>query len=94
MVARSQFRGTIKRRTYLMRGTAALAAVDEVVHSDDPEHPAGMVVLAASLPGGQHAALVELKMAALAGGSVHAGRADGARLQPATLPYALDALSD
>ena len=53
-----------------------------------------MVVLAASLPDGQHAALVELKMAALAGGSVHAGRADGARLQPAALPYALDPLSD
>ena len=93
VVARSQFRGTIKRRTYLMHAAAALAAGDEVFHSDDPEQPAGMVVLAASLPGGQHAALVELKMAALASGSVHAGRADGPRLSAAALPYALDALA-
>jgi hypothetical protein len=52
-----------------------------------------MVVLAASLPDGTHAALVELKMAALLAGTLHAGSADGPRLTPSTLPYALDALA-
>jgi folate-binding protein YgfZ len=92
VVARSQYRGTLKRRTYLVDSDAALAAGAEVFHSDDPGQPAGMVVLAASLSANQHAALVELKMAALHGGSLHAVSASGPRLMPATLPYALDAL--
>lgn len=94
VVARSQYRGTIKRRTYLMHSAAELAAGDEVFHSEDPGQPAGKVVLAASLPGEGHAALVELKMGALGSGSLHAGSADGAPLQPAPLPYALEAMTD
>jgi folate-binding protein YgfZ len=92
VVARSQYRGTLKRRTYLLGSGAALSPGMEVMHSEDPGQPAGMVVLAASLPGGSHAALVELKMAALQGGTLHAGSSDGPPLAPATLPYALDAL--
>ena len=38
--------------------------------------------------GGRHAALAELKLAALEGGSLHAGAADGPGLTPAALPYA------
>jgi tRNA-modifying protein YgfZ len=49
VVARSQYRGTLKRRTYLMECDAALEAGAEVFHSEDPGQPAGMVVLAASL---------------------------------------------
>ena len=64
----------------------------EVFHSGDPGQPAGMVVLAASLPDGRHAALVELKMAATQDGELHA--AGGARLSPTALPYALEALAD
>ena len=56
------------------------------------QQPAGMVVLAASLPGGPHTALVELKMAAWHGGTLHATTADGPLLRSAALPYALDAL--
>jgi NAD/NADP transhydrogenase beta subunit len=48
---------------------------------------AGMVVLAGAWSG-RHAALVELKLAALEGGSLHAGAADGPVLKPAALPYA------
>lgn len=94
VVARSQYRGTIKRRTYLMHSAAALAPGVEVFHSGDPGQPAGKVVLAASLPGAGHAALVELKMAALGSGSLHAGSTGGALLQPAALPYALEELAD
>jgi folate-binding protein YgfZ len=93
VVARSQYRGTLKRRTYLMGCNAPATVGAEVFHSEDPGQPAGMVVLAASLPDGTHAALVELKMAALLAGTLHAGSADGPRLTPSTLPYALDALA-
>ena len=50
-----------------------------------------MVVLSASLPDGRHAAQVELKIAALQGGELHA--ANGARLSPTPLPYALEPLA-
>jgi folate-binding protein YgfZ len=90
VVARSQYRGTLKRRTYLMASSAALAAGMEVFHSADPGQPAGMVVLAASLPDSRHAAQVAVKIAALEGGELRA--ANGAQLSPTPLPYPLDAL--
>jgi folate-binding protein YgfZ len=94
VVARSQYRGTLKRRTYLMACDSPVAAGAEVFHSEDPGQPAGMAVLAASLPGGPHAALVELKTAALLGGTLHTGSVEGPLLSPSTLPYALDTLAD
>ena len=93
VVARSQYRGTIKRRTYLVDSAVALAAGSEVFHSEDPGQPAGRVVLGASLGDSRHAALVELKMAAWQTGTLHAGSADGPGLSAAALPYALDALT-
>ena len=93
VVARSQYRGTIKRRTYLVDSAAPLAEGSEVFHSEDPGQPAGMVVLGASLAEGRHAALVELKMAAWHSGTLHAGSAGGPRLSAAALPYALDTLA-
>jgi hypothetical protein len=93
VVARSQYRGTLKRRTYLVGSDAALSPGMEVFHSEDPGQPAGLVVLAASLPGGPHAALAELKMASLLGGTLQAGSAAGPLLTPAALPYALEALA-
>jgi tRNA-modifying protein YgfZ len=91
VVARSQYRGTLKRRTYLMETATSLSPGAEVFHSGDPSQPAGMVVLAASRPSGRHAALVELKMVALDGGALHAGGADGPALVPVPLPYAIEA---
>lgn len=91
VVARSQYRGTLKRRTYLMRGAAAVAPGTEVFHSADPAQPSGMVVLAAPTADGHCVALVELKIAALEGGTLHAGSADGALLTPQPLPYPLAA---
>jgi folate-binding protein YgfZ len=91
VVARSQYRGTLKRRTYLMETATGLSRGAEVFHSRDPSQPAGMVVLAASQPGGRHAALVELKTAAADGGALHAGGVDGPALRPVPLPYAIEA---
>ena len=50
----------------------------------------GAAFLAGSL-GERHAALVELKLAALEGGTLHAATADGPRLTPSALPYEIPA---
>jgi folate-binding protein YgfZ len=89
IVARSQYRGTVKRRAMLFDSDAELQPGQEVFHSDDPGQPAGLVANAARGPGGTSSALVEVKLAALAGGSWHAGNADGPLLHQRPLPYAL-----
>ena len=89
VVARSQYRGTVKRRMLLFDCDAAAAAGQEVFHSADPGQPAGMVVNAAKAPSGGWSALVELKLAALDDGALHLGTPDGAPLQRSELPYAL-----
>lgn len=89
IVARSQYRGTVKRRAMLFDSDAELQPGQEVFHSDDPGQPAGLVANAARGPGGTSSALVEVKLAALAGGSWHAGSADGPLLHQRPLPYAL-----
>jgi folate-binding protein YgfZ len=84
VVARSQYRGTVKRRSFLFSSATPLQAGQEVFHDADPSQPAGRVVNAA---GGL--ALVELKLAALDGGTVHAGAAGGPALVREELPYSL-----
>lgn len=89
IVARTQYRGTIKRRTYRLLSPTALAPGDEIVHSADPAQPCGLVVNAAPAETGWEA-LAELKItAATEPGSLHAGTADGPALRLATLPYIL-----
>ncbi len=92
IVARSQYRGTLKRRTQRLHGDAAMAAGQEVYWSGDATQPSGVVALAAPAPGGGHDALVELKLAALDGGSLHLGAADGPQLALRPLPYVLPAV--
>lgn len=93
IVARSQYRGTLKRRMFLVDGSVAAEPGAEVFSSTDPSQPAGQVVLAARLPRPQsdarHAALVELKRASADGGELHLGSADGPRLRLRALPYGL-----
>jgi folate-binding protein YgfZ len=84
VVARSQYRGTVKRRSFLFSSAAPLQAGQEVFHDADPSQPAGQVVNAAD-----GLALVELKLAALDGGTVHAGTAAGPALVREELPYSL-----
>lgn len=91
VVARSQYRGTTKRRTLLFAAEAPIAAGQEVFHSADPAQPAGLVACAAPAPGETtpltHHALVEVKLAALEGGSLHLGAPDGAVLTRCPMPY-------
>jgi folate-binding Fe-S cluster repair protein YgfZ len=89
IVARSQYRGTIKRRSFLFTSEAPMQAGQEVFHSADPAQPAGLVANAAPAPQGGSLALVELKLAALDAGSLHLGAADGPALIRGELPYEL-----
>ncbi|MEO8059046.1 MAG: folate-binding protein [Burkholderiales bacterium] len=92
IVARSQYRGTIKRRMFLFDADVSAAPGQEVFHSADPSQPAGMVVNAAPQPGGSgSSALVEVKLSALDSGTLHLVAADGASLRLASLPYTIAA---
>ncbi len=86
VVARSQYRGTLKRRAFVFDVDAAAQPGQEVFHSDDAGQPAGMVVNAASL-GPAHRALVEVKLAALEAGTLHLGAAAGPLLRRSAQPY-------
>ena len=89
VVARSQFRGTLKRRTYLMHGTEPLKVGDPVFSEQDAEQSAGTVVQSAPSPYGGFDALVSGQIAALEHGAVHAGNATGPVLTLLPLPYPL-----
>lgn len=89
VVARSQFRGTLKRRAFIVHADDALAAGQEVFQADEPDQPAGMVVQAAPAPGGGHDAIVSLQLTAAERGDLHAGGAAGPRLHLLPLPYLL-----
>jgi tRNA-modifying protein YgfZ len=51
VVARSQFRGTLKRRGYIVSSQAPLVAGQELYDSRDTEQPCGTVAYAAQEPG-------------------------------------------
>lgn len=89
IVARSQYRGTIKRRAAIVHAPVALSAGVEVFASNDPGQPAGLVAQAAPSPLGGHSAIVELKLAALEAGSLHLGAPDGPALSVGRLPYSV-----
>ena len=94
VVARSQYRGTTKRRTFLFESDALSNAGQDVFVAGATGEPAGTVVNAARSPDGSgSSALIELRLAALGDGELRLGRADGPVLRRAELPYplALDA---
>ena len=93
VVARSQYRGTLKRRMHLFATDAAAQAGQELFHSDDPTQPAGMVVNAASDASGTRL-LAEVKLAALDSGSLHLVTAEGPVLRRLDLPYSIADLAD
>ena len=89
VVARSQFRGTLKRRAFVAHADAELAAGQEVFQAKDPEQPAGIVAQAAPSPAGGWEAIVSLQLSAAEAGELHAGSATGAALHLQPLPYLL-----
>ncbi|NMM87103.1 folate-binding protein YgfZ [Rhodococcus sp. SRB_17] len=89
VVARSQFRGAIKRRAYLVHAPAALAVGAEVFAADELEQPCGTLVQAAPAPGGGWDAIASLQIAAAEHGGLQVGATDGVALTLGTLPYPL-----
>ena len=89
IVARSQFRGTLKRRAYVVRADAPLAPGEEIFAANDAEQPAGIVVQSAASPAGEWSAIVSMQIAALASGGLRAGGPEGVALTVDPLPYPL-----
>jgi len=89
VVARSQFRGTLKRRAYPVSSSAALQAGEEVFSEADPTQPSGIVAQVCHHSVLGHWALVCLQNSALeeSAGALHT--ALGANLVLHALPYTL-----
>ncbi len=97
VVARSQFRGTLKRRAYILRTLdtwpqavdALLAAGQELFSALDAEQSCGTVVQSAYAPDGRWLCIASLQTQAADAGALHAGSPDGPALQVLALPYPL-----
>jgi folate-binding protein YgfZ len=91
VVARSQYRGTTKRRTFLFDAATLAQPGQDVFVAGSAGEPAGIVASAAAAPDGGSSALVEVRLAALGEGELRLGSADGPALRRAALPYPLPA---
>ncbi len=97
IVARSQYRGAVKRRLQLVHLSEDQALLEnckpgiEIFQSGDPAQPAGMVVLAApNLFDSNRVDLqVECKLDALECGKIHLANSEGPVLKIDLLPYPL-----
>lgn len=92
IVARSQFRGTLKRRAYLAHTSGEPAVGQEVFHAQDAEQPCGLVAACAPRPGGGFDAIVSMQTTAAAdaeGGRLTLRSAAGPALALLPLPYPL-----
>ena len=96
IVARSQYRGVIKRRLQLAHilsnpEATPIAPGTELFLAKEPEQPAGMVVLSAQNPfeQGRIDFQIECKLDALETGEIHLGSVDGPVLKIDSLPYPL-----
>jgi len=94
VVARSQYRGAIKRRLFLAKvqiPSESCPPATEIFHEEDPGQPAGMVVLSAPNP--SHPDWVDLQIECKSelaqSGKLHLGDASGPSLELGKLPYSL-----
>lgn len=102
VVARSQFRGTLKRRGYVVHSSVTLLAgqplylaaafeASEPAGGELEPQPCGVVVQAAQAPGGGWDAVASLQVSAAEDGQVSGGivSAPGQPVQLLALPYSL-----
>jgi len=92
VVARSQFRGTLKRRAFLAHADAEMQAGNEIFQAGDAEQPCGTVAQAAVVPdaaGSGWDAIVALQLSAVEAGDLHLGSATGPVLTLSPPPYPL-----
>ena len=88
VVARSQFRGTLKRRAYVAHTGAAAHVGQEVFHESDAEQPCGLVAASGADPAGGFAVILSMQTTASTG-ALTLGSNDGAALKLLPLPYPL-----
>jgi folate-binding protein YgfZ len=94
IIARMQYLGRLKERTFLLHGdAAAIAAGDRLYSATFGDQPAGTVVDAAPSPSGGYDLLAVAQIAAADAGDLRVGAADGAPLAREPLPYSLPAAS-
>ena len=89
VVARSQFRGTLKRRAYLVHSEAAMVPGQSVFAPDDVEQPVATVVQSAPAPSGGFDAIISGQTHAIDAGALHLGDISGPQLTVLALPYPL-----
>jgi folate-binding protein YgfZ len=89
VVARSQFRGTLKRRAYLAHAQGALQAGQEIFHESDTAQPCGTIAQAAAAPGGGWDAIVSMQIALAQRGVLTAGGPEGPAMTVEAPPYPL-----
>ena len=88
VVARSQYRGTTKRRTFLFDTEALASAGQDVFPSNGGTEAVGTVANAAASPHGPGgSALIEVRLSALGEGELRLGSVDGPVLHRAALPF-------
>ena len=88
-MARSQFRGTLKRRAYLVHSVDVLAAGDPIFVPDDAEQPVATVVQAAASPYGGFDAIISGQNTAVQTAELRLGAVQGKPLVVLPLPYPL-----
>ncbi|MNY89410.1 tRNA-modifying protein YgfZ [compost metagenome] len=88
VVARSQFRGTLKRRAFIVHAAHEVQAGAEVFAASDAEQATGTIVQAAPAPDGGWDAIVSMQISS-AQEALTAGSANGEPLTLLPLPYAL-----
>lgn len=89
IVARSQFRGTLKRRAFLVHCAASMQAGDDVFDTADASQPCGLIAQAAAAPQGGFDAIVSMQTGAAASRGLRLGKPDGAAIELLALPYEL-----
>ena len=100
VVARSQFRGTLKRRAFVVNINDEKNAQNvqpivggEIFHDSDAEQPCGTVVQVAKNPPNYpqtgYSAIVSMQVSASAGGKLTLGSANGTSITLLPLPYPL-----
>jgi folate-binding Fe-S cluster repair protein YgfZ len=88
VVARSQFRGAIKRRGQIFLCSSPLPAGSELFLSQDPSQPAGLVAQSAPW-GGRTVLFASVQLSLLESSGDVLQDAQGQALTPVPLPYEL-----
>lgn len=89
VVARSQFRGTLKRRAYVVHSLSEPHVGQEIFHSSDADQPCGLVAASAAHPVKGFNAIVSMQTSAALDGTLTLGGPDGTVLDLLPLPYPL-----